>query len=111
MMKYRISGPDAEAYLNRLVTRDMSKIPVGRVGYAIWCDTQGQVMDDGTIFHLAENDYRLCAYARAIDWLMWSAMGFDVSIVDETANVAALAVQGPTSCAILKLLGCSGLRT
>lgn len=109
MMKYRITGPDAQAFLNRLVTRDIAKIAVGRVGYAIWCDTQGQVMDDGTIFHLAENDYRLCAYARAMDWLMWSAMGFDVSIVDETADVAALAVQGPTSCAILKLLGCSGI--
>lgn len=109
MMKYRITGPDAEAYLNRLVTRDISKIAVGRVGYAIWCDSQGQVMDDGTIFRLADNDYRLCAYARAIDWLMWSAMGFDVSIVDETADIAALAVQGPTSCAILKLLGCSGI--
>ena len=106
MMKYRITGPDAEVYLNRLVTRDVSKISVGRVGYVIWCDTSGQVMDDGTIFRLAENDYRLCAYARAIDWLMWSAMGFDVSIVDETAEVAALAVQGPTSCAVLKMLGC-----
>ncbi|MEC8950316.1 MAG: aminomethyl transferase family protein, partial [Pseudomonadota bacterium] len=90
MMKYRIQGPDAENFLNRLVTRDIRKIKVGRVGYAVWCDEAGQVMDDGTIFHLGDNDYRLCAYTRVMDWLMWSAMGFDVSIVDETAEVAAL---------------------
>ena len=38
MMKYRITGPEAGEYLNRLVTRDMRKINVGRVAYAIWCD-------------------------------------------------------------------------
>lgn len=109
MTKYRITGPDAESYLNRLVTRDVRKIAVGRVGYTVWCDDAGQVMDDGTIFHLAENDYRLCAYTRMIDWMMWSAMGFDVSIIDETADVAALAVQGPTSCSVLKRMGLEGI--
>jgi aminomethyltransferase len=109
MNKYRVTGPDAEAYLNRLVTRDVSKIRVGRVGYTVWCDDAGQVMDDGTIFHLADNDYRICAYAHAIDWLHWSTLGFDVTVEDETAGVAALAVQGPTSCAILKAMGLDGI--
>lgn len=109
MNKYRITGPDAGAYLNRLVTRDISKIRPGRVGYSVWCNDAGQVLDDGTIFHLAENDYRLCAYARALDWLSWSALGFDVQIVDESAEVAALAVQGPTSCATLTAMGLEGL--
>jgi aminomethyltransferase len=109
MNKYRITGADAEAYLNRLVTRNVSKIRQGRVGYTVWCDDAGQVMDDGTIFHLGENDYRLCAYARATEWLSWSAMGFDVEIVDETADVAALAVQGPTSCSTLRAMGLDGL--
>jgi aminomethyltransferase len=109
MNKYRISGPDAEAYLNRLVTRDYSKKRVGRVGYTVWCNDAGQVMDDGTVFHLGENDYRLCAYARAIDWLLWSSLGFDVEIVDESDEVAALAVQGPTSCAALLAMGLEGL--
>jgi aminomethyltransferase len=109
MNKYRISGPDAEAYLNRLVTRDISKIRAGRVGYTVWCNDAGQVMDDGTIFHLGENDYRVCAFARAIDWLHWSALGFDVTVVDESIDVAALAVQGPTSCAALLAMGLQGL--
>lgn len=111
MHKYRITGADAEEYLNRLVTRNVSKIGVNRVGYTVWCDDAGQVMDDGTIFHLGENDYRLCAYARMTDWLSWSAVGFDVEITDESDEVAALAVQGPTSCASLKAMGLQGLDT
>jgi aminomethyltransferase len=109
MTKYRITGPDAEAYLNRLVTRDVGKIRRDRVGYVIWCDDNGQVMDDGTLFHLGENDWRLCSYTRALDWMSWAALGFDVSIVDETGEVAALAVQGPTSCATLLAMGLEGL--
>jgi aminomethyltransferase len=109
MNKYRITGPDAQAYLNRLVTREVSKIRAGRVGYTVWCNDAGQVMDDGTIFHLGENDYRVCAYARAIDWLNWSALGFEVDVRDESDEVAALAVQGPTSCAVLLAMGLAGL--
>ena len=56
MNKYRITGPDAEAYLNRMMTRDISRIGTNRVGYAIWCDDAGQLLDDGTIFHLGKND-------------------------------------------------------
>ena len=69
MNKYRVTGPDAQRYLDRLITRDVSKIGVDRVGYAIWCDDNGQVMDDGTIFRLGEQDYRICSYQRADDWL------------------------------------------
>ncbi len=50
MNKYRVTGPDAQAYLNRLVTRDVSKIREHRVGYTVWCDDAGQVMDDGRYF-------------------------------------------------------------
>jgi len=109
MTKYRIKGPDALAYLDRLVTRDMTKIRPGRVAYAVWCDDQGQVIDDGTIFHLKEGEYRLCSQERHAAWLQDSAIGFDVSIEDETPDVAALAVQGPTSYAILSRMGLDGL--
>ena len=109
MSKYRISGPDALDYVNRLVTRDMAKIRPGRVAYAVWCDDRGQVIDDGTIFHLKDGEYRLCSQERHFDWLLTSAIGFDVSVVEETAEIAALAVQGPTSFSILKKMGLHGL--
>ena len=109
MTKYRISGPDALEYLNRLVTRDMAKIKPGRVAYAVWCDDRGQVLDDGTIFHLRDGEYRLCSQERHYDWLLTNAIGFDVSIVEETAEIAALAVQGPTSFAVLSDMGLDSL--
>ena len=109
MNKYRITGPDAEAYLNRMVTRDVSKIRVNRVGYAVWCNDAGEVMDDGTIFRLGKDDFRLCSYQRADEWLEWCKLGFDVTISNETEDLAALAVQGPTSCTILSLLGLEDL--
>ena len=109
MNKYRITGPDAEAYLNRMVTRDVSKIRVNRVGYAVWCNDAGEVMDDGTIFRLGKDDFRLCSYQRADEWLEWCKLGFDVTISNETEDLAALAVQGPTSCTVLSLLGLEDL--
>ena len=109
MNKYLITGPDAEAYLNRIVTRNVSKLGINRVGYAVWCNDAGQVMDDGTIFRLGEQDFRLCSYQRADDWLAWCTLGFDVTITNESEDLAGLAVQGPTSCTILTLLGCTGL--
>ena len=109
MTKYRISGRDSLEYLDRLVTRDMAKIRPGRVAYAVWCDDQGQVIDDGTIFHLREGEYRLCSQERHFAWLKAAAIGFDVEITHETDDVAALAVQGPTSFTILQELDLDGL--
>lgn len=109
MSKYRIAGPDSLEYIDRLVTRDMKKIKPGRVAYAVWCDDRGQVIDDGTIFHLKQGEYRLCSQERHMDWLMASRIGFDVTIQEETADIAGLAVQGPTSYSVLKNLGLDGL--
>lgn len=109
MEKYRITGPDSFAYLDRLLTRDLSNLRPGRVTYVVWCNDDGKVIDDGTLFQLAENDYRLCAQHHQLDWLLISAAGFDVSVEVETHDIAALAVQGPTSCSVLTMAGIGGL--
>ena len=109
MTKYRITGPDSLDFIDRLVTRDMRKINPGRVAYAVWCDDEGQVIDDGTIFHLRQGEYRLCAQERHMSWLSAAAIGMDVSIVDETHDIASLAVQGPTSCSVMKNMGLDGI--
>src|SRR6202451_1241800 len=109
MVKYRIAGRDALAYLNRLVTRDVAKLKPDRVAYCVWCNDAGHLIDDGTIFRLGESEYRICTAERQIDWLLDSAIGFDVEIGEVTEQIAALAVQGPTSCAVLKALGLQGI--
>jgi aminomethyltransferase len=109
MTKHRITGPDALAFMNRLVTRDVAKLKPGRVGYAVWCDDRGQVIDDGTIFHLRDNEFRLCSQERQLDWLLASTLGFDVRVREETEDIAALAFQGPSSSAVLKRLGLAGI--
>jgi len=109
MVKYRVAGPDAGRYLNRLVTRDVARLKVNRVCYCVWCDDHGHVIDDGTIFRLADDEYRLCTAERQIDWLLDSARGYAVDVMEVTGQVAALALQGPTSCAILREFGLSGI--
>jgi len=109
MIKHRINGPEALPYLNRLMTRNVEKIKPGRVGYSVWCNEAGRVVDDGTIFHLRDGDYRVCSQEHQIDWFLTSALGFDVEIVEDTHDVAGLAVQGPTSCAVLKGMGLAGI--
>jgi len=109
MEKYRITGADAFRFLDRLVTRDLSKLKPGRVTYVVWCNDDGKLIDDGTLFQFGKGDYRLCSQHHQFDWLMTSSMGFDVSIEIETHDVAALAVQGPTSYSVLTEAGIAGL--
>ena len=109
MVKYRIAGAGATRYLNRLMTRDMAKLKPGRVVYSVWCNDSGHLIDDGTVFCLSNTEYRLCTGERQLDWLLDSALGFDVEISEVTEDIAALAVQGPTSCALLKSFGLAGI--
>ncbi|MDB6089735.1 MAG: glycine cleavage system protein [Gammaproteobacteria bacterium] len=109
MVKYRIAGPGAMRYLNRLMTRDIAKLKPGRVAYGVWCNDGGHLIDDGTVFRLGETEYRLCTGERQLDWLLDSAVGFEVEISEVTQEIAALAVQGPTSCALLKTFGLAGV--
>lgn len=109
MVKYRVTGRDSVHYLNRLVTRDITKLKRDRVAYCVWCNDAGHIIDDGTIFHLGTDEYQICTAERQIDWLLDSAIGFDVEIVEVTEQIAALALQGPTSCAVLMALGLRGI--
>jgi len=110
MQKYEIRGRDAEAMLNRMVTRDIKKIGLNRVAYAVWCTDEGRVIDDGTIFKLSGDAFMLTCGSPCSAWLEKSAFGFDdVSITDVSDTLAGLALQGPTSCAVLKNMGLDGI--
>jgi aminomethyltransferase len=102
LFKYMVSGRDATRLVDRLITRDATKLAVGQVIYTPWCDEQGKVIDDGTVSRLAEQRYRWTAADPSLRWFVQNAAGFDVSIEDVSEKVAALAVQGPTSGALLQ---------
>jgi aminomethyltransferase len=97
LYKYRISGSDATKFVNRVITRDINKVKIGQVIYCCWCDEQGKVIDDGTISRLGENLYRWTAADPSIRWFHQNALGLDVQLEDISTEVAAIALQGPTS--------------
>ncbi len=97
LFKYRLSGRDATRLVNRIVTRDIGRVPVGRVIYTPWCDERGKVIDDGTVSRLEENSYRWTAADPNLRWFHQNASGMDVEIEDTSEKMAALALQGPTS--------------
>jgi aminomethyltransferase len=102
LYKYIVTGRDATRLVDRLITRDATKLSVGQVFYTPWCDEQGKVIDDGTVSRLAEDRYRWTAADPSLRWFVQNAAGLDVSIEDVSETVAALAVQGPTSGALLR---------
>jgi aminomethyltransferase len=102
LYKYLITGKDATKLVNRIVTRDINKVKVGQVIYCCWCDEDGKVIDDGTITRLEENKYRWTAADPSLRWFTQNGLNMDVEIKDISEEVAALALQGPTSGRLLK---------
>ena len=102
LFKYLITGRDATRFVNRVLARDINKVGVNQVIYCCWCDEEGKVIDDGTITRLEENTYRWTAADPNLRWFRQNAIGLDVQIEDITEQLAALALQGPTSGRLLK---------
>lgn len=101
LFKYRVTGPDAVRLVNRIITRDASRMTVGQVYYTPWCDDDGKVIDDGTVTRVSENTFRWTAADPSLRWLKDNASGLDVHVEDISEQVAALALQGPTSARLL----------
>jgi glycine cleavage system T protein (aminomethyltransferase) len=102
LYKYIVSGPDALRLVDRVVTRDATKLSVGGVIYTPWCDENGKVVDDGTIHRLDEARYRWTAADPQLRWIRQNSAGLDVTIDEETEATAALALQGPLSRDVLE---------
>ena len=102
LFKYEITGPDAERLVDRVMTRDIAKCRVGQVMYSPWCDDDGKVIDDGTISRLGENHFRVTAADPSLRWFQDVGYGMRAEVRDVSASLAALALQGPNSRAILQ---------
>jgi len=102
LYKYRVHGPDATRLVDRVITRDATRLAPGAVWYTPWCDEYGKVIDDGTVHHLDDGSYRWTAADPQLRWLRMNSAGLDVEIDEDTEAVAALALQGPLSRAVLE---------
>lgn len=108
-----VQGPQAAAFLNRLVTNDVGRLFPGRIIYSPMCYESGGVVDDLLVYMRAENDYLLCINAGNIDkdlaWIREQAAAFDVTVTDRSPDFAQLAIQGPATLAILQPLTATDL--
>jgi aminomethyltransferase len=104
LFKYVVSGPDSMRLIDRIITRDATKLQVDQVYYTCWCDEDGKVVDDGTITRLDETTYRWTAADPSLRWFRLNASGLDVRIEEISERLAALALQGPLARDVLERL-------
>src|SRR4029078_1149028 len=102
LFKYMVTGPDAARLVDRLITRDVSKMTVGQVFYTPWCAEHGKVIDDGTVSRLGDETFRWTAADASLRWFRQNARGMNVQIEDVSEEIAAVALQGPTSAKLLR---------
>jgi len=102
LRKYTVTGPDACRLVDRVITRDASRMEVGQVLYTPWCEERGKVLDDGTVARTGHSSYRWTAALPCYRWIRMNASGLDVEVTDDSDSTAALALQGPMSRALLE---------
>ncbi len=104
----QFEGPDAEALLDRLFTKNIAKVKVGRCGYGLACYEDGGMITDGILLRLAQDRFW---YAQAdgdfYSWARAHAAGMDVAITDPDVFVSQ--VQGPNALKILEAASDHGM--
>ncbi len=110
LYKYLVRGKDAARLLDRVMTREVARAAVGQVLYSPWCDAAGKVLDDGTVARLEEDIFRITSADPNLRWLQDNATGLEATIADVSESVAALALQGPASRAVLQQMGSMDLK-
>ncbi|MEL7254854.1 MAG: DUF1989 domain-containing protein [Pseudomonadota bacterium] len=105
LRKYDIVGPDAEALLQRVMTRDVARLAVWRGTYSLICDEAGTVIDDGTLFRLSDHLFRWCCgteeSARVLEAVARDE-GLQARIHAIGSALPNLALQGPRSRDVLR---------
>ncbi len=105
LRKWEVTGPDAEALMQWVLTRDMKKLSQGQVVYSAMCYEHGGMIDDGTVFRLGRDNFRWIGgddYGGV--WIREQAekLGLKVMVRSSTDQLHNLAVQGPNSREIIK---------
>ncbi|CAI6075783.1 glycine cleavage system aminomethyltransferase GcvT [Cohnella sp. JJ-181] len=104
MGEFMVSGPFAEAFLQRITTNDVSKLADGQAQYTLMCDASGGVVDDLLVYRLTAGMYMTVVNASNIakdyDWMREHLLD-DTVVADVSGETALLALQGPSVAAIL----------
>jgi aminomethyltransferase len=98
MGEIETSGPDAEAFLQRVLSNDVSKLADGGAQYSVLCQDDGGVLDDLFSYRLGDRFLTVTNasnHAGDLAWFRKHAEGFDVRLTDRLHDLAMLAVQGP----------------
>ncbi len=103
LYKLEISGPDAARLVDFLVTKDTSSLEPGQVLYTPWCSDDGLLVNDGLVFRIAEDLYRITT-DQSVKWFGSVAARIDanVEIADVSAEWGILSIQGPSSRRLLE---------
>lgn len=103
----QFEGPDAEKLLDKLFTKDMTKVKVGRCAYGLACYEDGGLLVDGIVLRLEADKFW---YAQAdgdfYSWARAHSSGMDIAITDPDVFVSQ--VQGPNALKILEAASDSG---
>ena len=102
LYKYSVKGPDAAAFISRIVVKNINKLGIGRVSYCCWCTDDGKVIDDGTVMRRSEHEFFVTSAEPCYSWFSRFMRGYDVELEEISEQIAGLALQGPTSRDILK---------
>src|SRR5918994_7977161 len=98
MGEVETTGPDAERFLQRVLSNDITKIALDGAQYSVLCRENGGVLDDlftyrhGFGFLTVTNASN---HERDLEWMRRQARGYDVKVHDRLHDYAMLAVQGP----------------
>src|ERR671921_1287286 len=104
MGEVETTGPDAEAFLQHVLSNDISKIADGGAQYSVLCREDGGVLDDLFTYRIGDRFLTVTNasnHERDFAWLQQQAAGFDVEVSDVADRYAMLALQGPDARAIL----------
>ena len=109
MGEFRLAGPGAVAFADRLTARSLADLPVGRCRYNLLLNEAGGVIDDIIAFRMAEDDFFWVVNAAntAVDaaWIKAHLPESGVLFQDLSADLAKLDLQGPKSADVLGALG------
>jgi aminomethyltransferase len=113
MGEFDVAGPGAAAFLDALVTNNVSKMTPGRVLYSPMCQADGGVVDDLLVYMRGPGDFMLCVNAgntpTDLEWIRRRAAGHSVSVTDRSEETALIAVQGPRAAGIVQRLTSANL--